>query len=166
MTKEMVIVNMKIIIPEKTLKNFFPIAIIVSRFNEEITNALHDGAVERARELGFPENYIHVVWVPGAVEIPLIAQTLARSEKFAAIICLGAVIRGDTSHYDYVCQQVSFGCQKVALENNIPIIFGVLTTDNEEQARERAGGSHGNKGWDAVNTAVEMISITQRMLEF
>lgn len=135
------------------------VAIVVSRFNEEITRRLYDGAVARLKELDFADEHVTAVWVPGAVEIPLTAQRLARTKHYEAIICLGAVIRGETSHYDYVCDQVSQGCQKVALENNIPVIFGVLTTEDETQALERTGGQHGHKGRDAVDTAVEMVSV-------
>lgn len=137
----------------------FPVAIVISRFNENITKALYDGARERLTELAFKDDDITVIWVPGAIEIPLVAQELARKNKYAAIICLGAVIRGETSHYDYVCQQASTGCQQVALENSLPVIFGVLTTDNERQAKERCGGKHGHKGRDAVDAAFEMVSI-------
>lgn len=145
------------------IKEHFNLAIVISRFNEEITQRLFNGAIQRLQKLGFPDEHITITWVPGAVEIPLVAQRLARSNSYAAIICLGAVIRGDTSHYDYVCEQVSVGCQRVALENDIPVIFGILTTDNETQALERAGGAHGNKGSDAVDVALEMVSITQQI---
>lgn len=144
-------------------QHFIKIAVVVSRFNEEITQRLHDGAVKRLQEMGFNEDQYTVAWVPGAVEIPFIAQRFAATKQYAAVICLGAVIRGDTTHYDYVCQQVSFGCQKVALEKNIPVIFGVLTTENEEQALERTGGMHGHKGSDAVDAALDMISVLQQI---
>lgn len=133
------------------------IALIVSRFNPEVTEKLLEGALERMRELSLDNET--VVWVPGAVEIPLIAQHLARSNHYHAIIALGAVIRGETTHYDYVCQQVSDGCQKVALENHIPVIFGVLTTEDEEQAQARVGGAHGHKGREAVDAAYQMIGL-------
>lgn len=147
----------KRIIIEEPLNFPARLAIVVSRFNSEITEKLLEGALQRMRELQL-ENET-TVWVPGAVEIPLIAQHLARTNHYHAIIALGAVIRGETSHYDYVCQQVSMGCQKVALDNHIPVIFGVLTTDNEQQARARIGGAHGHKGRDAVDTAYQMISL-------
>lgn len=153
---------MKIITAKKNLEPF-PLAIVVSRFNEEITSALFQGANKRLEELNFPMQMVSAVFVPGAIEIPLAAEYLAKTKKYEAIICLGAVIRGETSHYDYVCQQVSYGCQKVALENAIPVAFGVLTTDNEEQALARAGGSDGNKGRDAVDVAIEMISILKQI---
>lgn len=141
----------------------FSIAIIVSRFNQEITQKLYDGAIKRLEELDFDTQQITVVWVPGAVEIPLTAQRLAKTEKFEAIICLGAVIQGETKHFDYVCQQVSDGCQRVALDYDLPVIFGVLTTDTEEQAYDRVGGKHGHKGRAAVDTAFELISVLRQI---
>ncbi|MFU8797442.1 MAG: 6,7-dimethyl-8-ribityllumazine synthase [Gammaproteobacteria bacterium] len=141
------------------------IAIVVSRFNEEITNLLLEGALQRLKELNIEEEFIKVIKVPGAVEIPLIAQRLAREGIYEAIICLGAVIRGETTHYDYVCEQVSMGCQQVALANDIPIIFGILTTENEAQAMARVGGAHGHKGRDAADAAMEMIEISRQEVE-
>jgi 6,7-dimethyl-8-ribityllumazine synthase len=143
----------------------FNIAIVISRFNHEITNKLYQGSIERLKELGFSDDKITVVWVPGAVEIPLAAQRLARTKKFEAIICLGAVIEGDTKHFEYVCEQVSYGCQTVALSQDIPVIFGVLTTETEEQAYERVGGSHGHKGRDAADTAFEVVSVLNQISE-
>lgn len=141
----------------------FPIAIVVSQFNVEITYKLRDGAVNRLLAAGFREEDILVVEVPGAVEIPLIAQQLAKQNKYEAIIALGAVIRGETSHYDYVCEAVTNGCQRVALDFNIPVIFGVLTTENDEQARERVGGTHGHKGEDAADCARSMVAILKQL---
>lgn len=141
----------------------FPIAIIVSTFNEPITNALKEGALQRLNELGFKPKDITVVEVPGAVEIPLVANIIAKKNQVQAIIALGAVIRGETTHYDYVCDQVSFGCQKVMLDHNLPVVFGILTTENEEQAWDRLGGKHGHKGRDAVDCAVKMQSIKQQL---
>lgn len=138
-------------------------AIIISRFNEEITTKLLDGAIHRLVESGIASEQVRVISVPGAVEIPLIAALLAKQNKYAAIIALGAIIRGDTSHYDYVCDQVSQGCQRVMLDYEIPVIFGVLTTDNEEQAIERVGGKHGHKGMDAADTAIEMVGIVSHL---
>ena len=132
-------------------------AIIVSEFNTSVTEKLLNGAVMRLRERGIPDSHIFTIKVPGAVEIPLIAQLLAKTKKHDAIICLGAVIRGDTSHYDYVCQQVSHGCQQVMLSNELPVIFGVLTTNNEQQAHDRAGGKDGNKGTEAADAAIDMV---------
>lgn len=139
------------------------IAVITSRFNEEITSELKAGALSRLAELNFDEQHVFAFDVPGAVEIPLIAKQLAKQKKYAAIICLGAVIRGETSHYDYVCDQVSQGCQKVMLEYDIPLIFGVLTTENDGQAMDRIGGVHGHKGRDAADAAVEMIALMERI---
>jgi 6,7-dimethyl-8-ribityllumazine synthase len=139
------------------------IAIVVSRFNEEITSKLLEGAVDRLIQKGIKQSAITVKHVPGAVEIPLIAQTLAKSEIYHAIICLGAVIRGETSHYDYVCQQVSYGCQRVMLDHDIPVIFGILTTNNVEQAEARVGGEEGHKGRDASDTALEMIAMMENL---
>lgn len=151
------------IIDTKPIKTNFNIAIVVSRFNEAVTQGLYKGALARLKELNFPEQYITVAWVPGAVEIPITAQELAKTDAYAAIICLGAVIRGETGHYDYVCDQVSDGCQKIALKYDIPVIFGVLTTDNEEQALARAGGKHSDKGKEAVDTAFAMVSVLQQI---
>jgi len=145
------------------LKTQFNIAIVISRFNEAITHKLYEGAILRLKELEFAEDQITVVWVPGAIEIPITAQSLATTNTYEAIVCLGAVIRGETNHYEYVCQQVSYGCQKVALKNSIPIIFGVLTTDNEEQALARVGGNHGHKGRDAIDAAFEMASVLRQI---
>ncbi|KTD06907.1 6,7-dimethyl-8-ribityllumazine synthase [Legionella jamestowniensis] len=141
----------------------FPVAIVVSRFNEDITKELQRGAVERLQEFGFASHNISIIEVPGAVEIPLIAKQIAMGAQVKVIIALGAVIRGDTSHYDYVCEQVSNGCQRVALDYNIPVIFGVLTTENEAQAWDRLGGAHGHKGRDAADCALEMYQITRRL---
>lgn len=135
------------------------LAIVVSRFNEAITEKLLESAYKQLKALKFAEKNITVVRVPGAIEIGLTAQQLAISDMdYHVIICLGAVIRGETDHYDYVCQQVSYACQKVALETCIPVIFGLLTTDNEKQALKRV-----EKGADAVNTALEMISVLDQL---
>jgi 6,7-dimethyl-8-ribityllumazine synthase len=136
------------------------IAIVVADFNSEITSKLLAGALERLTEAGFSQQQIKVVHVPGAVEIPYTAKLLARTKKYAAIICLGAVIRGDTDHYDYVCQQVSYGCQQIMLEMEIPLIFGILTTQNIEQAYARVGGVEGHKGRDAAEAALKMIEVS------
>ncbi len=136
----------------------FSVALVVSRFNYEITGKLLGGALDRLKELGFAGDQITVVWVPGAIEIPLAAQRLAQLGIHEAIICLGAIIRGETDHYDYVCKQVSNGCQWVALQNDLPVIFGVLTTHNESQAVDRTGGKQGHKGKEAVEAAVQMVA--------
>src|SRR5207237_476285 len=117
----------------------------------------------RLRELKFGDDQISIAWVPGAVEIPIAAQRFAQTGVFDAIIALGAVIRGDTSHYDYVCEQVSQGCQRVALENDLPVIFGVLTTEDEEQAKARAGGGEGHKGREAIDTAVAIVATLRQI---
>lgn len=147
----------------KDVPHRFNIAIVIGRFHLDITQKLFDGAIERLKELGFDSDQITAIWVPGAVEIPLTAQRLARTGRFAAIICLGAVIFGETRHFDYVCQQVSQGCQDVALNHDIPVIFGVLTTENIEQARARAGGSKGNMGRYAADSAFELVSVLQQL---
>ncbi len=134
----------------------FPIALVVSLFNSEVTSALKQGALERLAVYGFQTKDIKLVEVPGAVEIPLVAQRLAMKQTYGAIIALGAVIRGETSHYESVCQAVSEGCLQVSLKFDIPVIFGVLTTENEAQAWDRLGGAHGHKGHDAVDCAVTM----------
>ncbi len=137
--------------------------IVVSQFNQEITDKLLAGALNRLFELGFQQQQIDVVQVPGAVEIPLAAKLLAETKKYQAIICLGAVIRGDTDHYDYVCQQVSHGCQQVMLTLNIPIIFGVLTTFNLQQAEDRVGGIEGHKGIEAADAAIAMTHVVKQI---
>lgn len=139
------------------------IALVASQFNQGIVDRLVTGALQRFAELQVSPEQTKLLWVPGAVEIPLTAQALAKTQRYQAIIALGAVIRGDTSHYDYVCQQVSYGCQKVALAYEVPVVFGVLTTDNEEQAEQRAGGREGNKGREAVDTALAMITTLQQI---
>lgn len=138
-----------------------PIAIIVSQFNQKVTHALQDGAVKQLIACGIDEKDITIIDVPGAVEIPLIAKKMAKKGKFSAIIALGAVIRGETTHYDYVCQQVSDGCLQVGLEFEIPVIFGVLTTENEAQAWDRLGGKQGHKGVEAADCALAMHTILE-----
>ncbi|HVT62980.1 MAG TPA: 6,7-dimethyl-8-ribityllumazine synthase [Legionellaceae bacterium] len=140
-----------------------PVALVVSEFNRDITLALQEGAVERLLKRGIAESNIMVVTVPGAIEIPLIVQRLALLKHYSAIIALGAVIRGETSHYDYVCQQVSQGCQQMALTYDIPVIFGVLTTESDAQAWDRLGGNFGHKGIEAADTALAMIQIGQQL---
>src|SRR3990167_1246097 len=137
-------------------------AIVVSQFNPTITEKLLQGAFNRLIEAGIHEKNISVLHVPGAIEIPLITQLAAKSKRYRAIICLGAVIRGDTNHYDYVCQQVTQGCQRVMLDYEIPVIFGVLTTDTTEQAEARVGGNEGHKGIDAANTALAMVRLLEK----
>ena len=135
------------------------IGIVVARFNEFITDKLLGGAVDGLKRHEVSEDLIDVAWVPGAFEIPLAAKAMAESGKYDAVICLGAVIRGATSHYDYVCSEVSKGVAQVALQSGLPVMFGVLTTDTIEQAIERAGSKAGNKGFDCATGAIEMINL-------
>ena len=135
----------------------------MSRFNEFITSKLLSGAVDELKRHGVKEDNIDIVWCPGAFEIPIVAKKCAKTKQYNAIIALGAVIKGSTSHYDYVCAEVSKGVASVGLETEIPVIFGVLTTDNIEQAVERAGTKAGNKGSDAAKSAIEMASLLAKI---
>ena len=139
------------------------IAIVVARFNDFITSKLLEGALDALRRHEVTEDAIDIAWVPGAFEIPLIAAKLAKTNQYDAIICLGAVIRGGTTHYDYVCSEVSKGIAHVSLTYDLPVMFGVLTTESIEQAIERAGSKAGNKGFDAAIGAIEMISLSQNI---
>ena len=136
-------------------------AIVVSRFNEFITQKLLEGALDCLVRHSADEKNITVVWVPGAFEIPLVAQKLAQSRKFSAVICIGAIIRGETPHFEFISNQVAANIGKVALESDVPVIFGVITTENLEQAIERAGSKAGNKGWEAALAAIEMANLSQ-----
>ncbi len=144
-------------------KDGMKVGIVVSRFNEFITNKLLGGAVDGLVRHGVAENNITTAWVPGAFEIPLIAGKMAKSGKYDAVICLGAVIRGATSHYDYVCNEVSKGVAQVSLQSEIPVLFGVVTTENIEQAIERAGTKAGNKGYDCALSAIEMANLINQI---
>lgn len=135
------------------------VGIVAVRFNEFITAKLLGGAMDGLLRHDVKEEDIYVAWVPGAFEIPLIASKMAKSGKYDVVICLGAVIRGSTSHYDYVCNEVSKGIASISLETGIPVMFGVLTTDNIEQAIERAGTKAGNKGYDCAVGAIEMVNL-------
>lgn len=137
--------------------------IVAGRFNEFITNKLVGGAIDALKRHGAKEEDIEIAWVPGAFEIPLIAKKMSDTNKYDAIICLGAVIRGSTPHFDYVANEVSKGIANVGLNANIPITFGVLTTDTIEQAIERAGTKAGNKGYDAAVTAIEMVNLISQL---
>lgn len=137
------------------------IGIVVARFNEFVSSRLLSGALDGLTRHGVPEENITAAWVPGAFEIPLIADKMAKSGDYDAVICLGAVIRGSTSHYDYVCNEVSKGIAQVSLKTGVPVLFGVLTTENLEQAIERAGSKSGNKGYDCALSALEMISLSR-----
>ena len=147
----------------KLIAEGMKIAIVGARFNEFIGSKLLSGAIDELRRHGIDENNIDVVWVPGAFEIPIVAKKCAKSGKYNAIITLGAVIKGSTSHYDYVCAEVSKGVATVGLETEVPVIFGVLTTDNIEQAIERAGTKAGNKGSDAAKSAIEMANLLKQI---
>ena len=147
----------------KLIARGMKIGIVVSRFNEFITSKLRSGALDGLLRHEADEDGIHVAWVPGAFEIPLAASKMAGSGKYDAVICLGAVIRGATSHYDYVCAEVSKGIAAVSLQSKIPVLFGVLTTENIEQAIERAGTKAGNKGYDCALSAIEMVNLLRNM---
>jgi 6,7-dimethyl-8-ribityllumazine synthase len=138
-------------------------AIVAARFNAPVTDALLEGAVATLAEHGVPDDHISVVQVPGAFEIPITAKRLAASGRFEAIIALGAVVRGDTPHFEYVAGECARGIGRVAIEENVPVIFGVLTTDTDEQARDRAGGKEGNKGCEAAVAGLEMVTLLRRL---
>ena len=138
-------------------------AIVASRFNEFITSKLLEGALDMLRRHGAAEDAVDVAWVPGAFEIPLVAKKLAASGKYDAVICVGAVIRGATTHYDYVCSEVSKGVAQTGLSTGVPVIFGVVTTENIEQAVERAGTKAGNKGADGAMAAMEMANLLKKI---
>lgn len=139
------------------------IGIVAARFNEFIVSKLIGGAQDALVRHGVNDDDITLTWVPGAFEIPIIAKKMAESKKYDAVICLGAVIKGSTSHYDYVCAEVSKGTAQVGLETGVPTIFGVLTTDNIEQAIERAGTKAGNKGYDVACSAIEMVNLMKNL---
>ena len=135
------------------------IGIVAARFNEFIVSKLVGGALDGLKRHGVDDNDISLVWVPGAFEIPLIAKQMAQSDKYDVVICLGAVIKGSTSHFDYVCAEASKGIATASMNTGKPVIFGILTTDTIEQAIERAGTKAGNKGYDAAVTAIEMVNL-------
>lgn len=139
------------------------IGIVAARFNEFITSKLLSGAMDALVRHDVKEENVHVAWVPGAFEIPLIASKMANSGNYDAVICLGAVIRGSTTHYDYVCSEVSKGIASVSLTSGVPVMFGVLTTENIEQAIERAGTKAGNKGYDCAVGAIEMVNLIREI---
>ena len=138
-------------------------AIAASRFNELVVGKLVDGAVACFRAHGVAEDDLEVAWVPGAFELPLAARTLAASGTYDAVVCLGAVIRGETAHFDHVAGQAAAGIREAAEATSVPVIFGVLTTDTTDQSLDRAGGKHGNKGWDAAMAAMEMASLLEQL---
>lgn len=139
------------------------LAIVAARFNQFIVESLVRGAREALARHGVADNAIDLAWVPGSFEIPLVAQKLAASKKYAAVICLGAVIKGDTDHYDYVAQGAASGIAQAGLSTGVPVIFGVLTCDTVEQALNRAGGKAGNKGYEAALTAIEMANLLKQL---
>lgn len=139
------------------------IAVIVARFNAHVTRPLYDGCLEELAAHGAPSGAVTTIEVPGCFELPLVARTLAEHRRFDAVVCLGAVIRGDTPHFDYVSAETARGIQDAALQTGVPVIFGVLTTDNEEQALARAGGEAGHKGREAALTAIEMAHTMNRL---
>lgn len=143
--------------------NDIKIGIVVARFNEFITSKLLSGALDNLKRENVNEKDIEIAWVPGAFEIPLIAKKLANTQKYDAIITLGAVIKGSTPHFDYVCSEVSKGVAQISLQSELPVIFGVLTTNNIEEAIERAGTKAGNKGADAAFSAIEMINLIKEI---
>lgn len=147
----------------KLVSKDIKIGIVAARFNEFITSKLLGGAIDALIRHEVKEDNIEVAWIPGAFEIPLIASKMAKSKKYDAIICLGAVIRGSTTHYDYVCSEVSKGIANVSLNSDIPVMFGVLTTENIEQAIERAGTKAGNKGFDCAVGAIEMVNLIREI---
>ena len=147
----------------KLVSKDIKVGIVAARFNEFITSKLLSGALDGLKRHDVQEENIDVAWVPGAFEIPLIASKMAKSKKYDTVICLGAVIRGSTSHYDYVCNEVSKGIAQIALANDIPVLFGVLTTENIEQAVERAGTKAGNKGFDSAVSAIEMVNLMRAL---
>ena len=138
-------------------------AIVVARFNELVTSRLLAGALDCLRAHGIAEEDLVVAWVPGAFELPVAARRLATSAAYDAVVCLGAVIRGDTAHFDHVAGQAATGIRAAAEETGVPVIFGVLTTDTLEQAMDRAGGKHGNRGWDAAMAAMETASVLDQL---
>ena len=144
-------------------KDGMKVGIIASRFNEFIVSKLLSGAVDGLVRHGVEEENITAAWVPGAFEIPAVAQKMAASGKYDAVICVGTVIRGATSHYDYVCNEVSKGIAQVGLQTGVPVLFGIVTTENIEQAIERAGTKAGNKGYDCALSAIEMVNLMGQM---
>lgn len=144
-------------------KDGMKVGIIASRFNEFIVSKLLSGAVDGLVRHGVEEENITAAWVPGAFEVPAVAQKMAASGKYDAVICVGTVIRGATSHYDYVCNEVSKGIAQVGLQTGVPVLFGIVTTENIEQAIERAGTKAGNKGYDCALSAIEMVNLMGQM---
>ena len=151
------------ILEGKVVAEGMKVGIVVARFNEFITSKLLSGAIDGLVRHDVNEDDVDVAWVQGAFEIPLVASKMAKSRKYDAVICLGAVIRGSTSHYDYVCNEVSKGIAAVSMENDIPVMFGVITTENIEQAIERSGSKAGNKGYECALGAIEMVNLIRKI---
>lgn len=147
----------------KLVSEGIKIGIVIARFNEFITSKLLSGALDGLVRENVRKDDIEIAWVPGAFEIPLVASKMVKSNKYHAIICLGAVIRGNTDHYNYVCSEVSKGIAQISLESGTPVIFGVLTTDTIEQAIERAGTKSGNKGYECAHSAIEMVNLLREI---
>ena len=147
----------------KLVASGLKVGIVAARFNEFIVSNLVSGALDGLKRHDVKDEDIDIAWVPGAFEIPLIADKMAKSKKYDAVICLGTVIRGATSHYDYVCNEVSKGIAQVSLNTGIPVLFGVVTTENIEQAIERAGTKAGNKGYDCALSAIEMVQLIKEV---
>lgn len=147
----------------KLVSENIKVGIIASRFNEFIVSKLLSGALDALSRHNIGDNDIEIAWVPGAFEIPLIASKMTKSGKYDAVICLGAIIRGSTSHYELVCSEVTKGIANVGLKSDIPVIFGVVTTENIEQAIERAGTKAGNKGYDSAMSAIEMVNLIREI---
>ena len=154
---------MKVIEGKVVAKSGMKVGIVASRFNAFIVQKLLDGAVDGLVRHGVDEENISAAWVPGAFEIPVVAQKMAASKKYDAVICVGAVIRGSTSHYDYVCAEVSKGIAQASFNTGVPVLFGILTTDNLEQAIDRAGAKSGNKGYDCALSAIEMVNVMEQI---
>ena len=155
--------EMKLIEGKVVAKSGMKVGIVASRFNAFIVQKLLDGAVDGLVRHGVAEENISAAWVPGAFEIPVVAQKMAASKKYDAVICVGAVIRGSTSHYDYVCAEVSKGVAQASFNTGVPVLFGILTTDNLEQAIDRAGAKSGNKGYDCALSAIEMVNVMEQI---
>lgn len=155
--------NINLVEGKVVAKEGMKVGIVAARFNEIIVNKLLGGAVDGLARHGVEEENITAAWVPGAFEIPAVASKMAQSGKYDAIICVGAVIRGDTTHYDYVCNEVSKGVAQVGLNTGVPVLFGVITTENIEQAIARAGSKAGNKGYDCALSAIEMVNLIEQL---
>lgn len=145
------------------IENDIRVGIVVARFNEFVTSKLLGGAIDALVRHGVKDDSINVAWVPGAFEIPLIAGKMAKSKKYDLVICIGAVIRGSTTHYDYVCNEVAKGVSSVSLSSDIPVMFGVITTENIEQAIERSGSKAGNKGFETAVAGIEMVNLIREL---